>query len=267
MESSVPAKDYEALAAKMIKRPSEIKKIPRILVYGRNKKGKSTFGASAPNVLILDPEQGTTWMKGLDPDTWPITRWEDMADAHAFLRLGKHKYEWVCVDGLSRLNDMALDFTMQQRALKSMDSQPGMVAQKDWGQAGKVMKSMLVDFYNLPNIGVIYTAQERPLENEGSEADEEAEETPMGFVADLPKGTRAMANSLVDVIGRIYVVEVEVKGAVRKQRRLWLGEHPLYDTGGRSEFTMPDYIKNPTVPKLIEVLETGKVTVARKVNQ
>src|ERR1700744_3496406 len=133
----MPVKDYEALASKMIKKPSEIEKIPRILVYSRNKKGKSTFGASAPDVLILDPEQGTTWMKGQDPDTWQITRWEDVADVHAFLRLGKHNYQWVCVDGLSRLNDMALDFTMQQRALKSMDSQPGMVNQKDWGQAGK----------------------------------------------------------------------------------------------------------------------------------
>jgi len=258
------AKDYEELAARMITKPSQIKKIPRILVYGRNKKGKSTFGASAPNVLILDPEQGTTWMKGLDPDTWPITKWEDLNDAYSFLRLGKHSYEWVCVDGLSRMNDMALDFTMQQRALKSIDSQPGMVAQKDWGQAGKVMKTMLVNFYNLPNIGVIYTAQERPLENEGAEADEDAEESPMGFVADLPKGSRGMVNSLVDVIGRIYVVNVQVGEVMKKERRLWLGEHALYDTGGRSDHTLPDYLRRPTVPRLLEVLENGRVAPRKK---
>jgi hypothetical protein len=233
-------------------------------VYGRNKKGKSTFGASAPEVLILDPEQGTTWMKGLDPDTWPIGKWEDINDAYSFLRLGNHKYKWVCVDGISRMNDMALDFTMQQRALKSMDSQPGMVNQKDWGQAGKVMKTMLTDFYNLPNMGVIYTAQERPLEQDGSEADEEADEAPMGFVADLPKGSRGMVNSLVDVIGRIYVVETEVAGVMKKERRLWLSEHALYDTGGRSEHTLPKYLRRPTVPRLLELLETGKITVPKK---
>ncbi len=258
------AKDYEDLAVRMIKKPSQIQKIPRVLVYGRNKKGKSTFGASAPNVLILDPEQGTTWMKGLDPDTWPITRWEDIHDAYSFLRLGKHDYQWVCVDGLSRMNDMALDFTMQQRGLRSMDAQPGMVAQKDWGQAGKVMKTMLVDFYNLPNIGVIYTAQERPLENEGAEADEDAEESPMGFVADLPKGSRGMVNSLVDVIGRIYVVNVDVNGVTKKERRLWLGEHALYDTGGRSDHQLPDYLRRPTVPRLLELLENGKIAPRKK---
>ncbi len=258
------AKDYEAIAARVITKPSEIRKIPRILIYGRNKKGKSTFGASAPDVLILDPEQGTTWMKGLDPDVWPITRWEDINEAYSFLRLGKHKYKWVCVDGISRMNDMALDFTMQQRALKSMDSQPGMVAQKDWGQAGKVMKTMLVDFYTLPNMGVIFTAQERPLENDNSEADEDAEEAPMGFVADLPKGSRAMVNSLVDVIGRIYVVNVQVGEVMKKERRLWLGEHALYDTGGRSDFTLPEYLRRPTVPRLLEILETGKIAPRKK---
>jgi hypothetical protein len=260
----MPEKDYAALAAKSIVKPSQIQKTPRVLVYGRNKKGKSTFGASAPDVLILDPEQGTTWMKGLDPDTWQISKWEDVNDVYQYLRTGKHPYKWVCVDGLSRLNDMALDFTMQQRALKSMDSQPGMVNQKDWGQAGKVMKSMLVNFYQLKNMGVIYTAQERPLEQDGAEADEDAEEAPMGFVADLPKGTRSMVNSLVDVIARIYVVNVEIKGVMKKERRLWVGEHALYDTGGRSDFTLPDYIRRPTIPRLVEVLETGQYTVRKK---
>lgn len=257
-------KDYAAIAARVIKKPSEITKMPKILVYGRNKKGKSTFGASAPNVLIADPEQGSVWMKGLDPDIWPIDRWEDLAELYGYLRAGKHPYKWVIIDGLSRLNDMALDYTMKIRAERSIDSQPGMVAQKDWGQAGKVMKTMLVNFYNLTELGVVYTAQERPLEQQGSEADEDVEETPMGFVADLPKGSRSMVYSLVDVIGRMYVVNVDVNGVEKKERRLWLAEHPLYDTGARSEFTLPDYLRRPTVPRLLELLETGKIAPKKK---
>lgn len=182
-----------------------------------------------------------------------------MAELYGYLRGGEHPYEWVVVDGLSRLNDMALDYTMRVRQERSIDSQPGMVNQKDWGQAGKVMKTMLVNFYNL-HMGVVYTAQERPLENEGAEADSEIEETPMGFVADLPKGSRGMVNSVVDVIGRIYVVNVDVNGVTKKERRLWLGEHPMYDTGARSEFDLPDYLRRPTVPRLLELLENGKIT-------
>src|ERR1700761_5198618 len=104
----MPAKDYDAIAKSMIRRPSEVKRLPRILVYGRQKKGKSTFGATAPDVLVIDPEQGTDWMTGMDPQTWPVNRWEDLNDVYSYLRMGKHPYKWVVVDGLTRLNDMAL---------------------------------------------------------------------------------------------------------------------------------------------------------------
>lgn len=253
----MPEKDFEAIAKRVIQRPSQIKKKPKILVYGRNKKGKSTFCASAPNVIIADPEQGSTWMKGIDPPLWPIRQWEDLAELYGFLRKGNHTYEWVAIDGLSRMNDMALDFTMKKRAERSMDSQPGLVNQKDWGQAGKVMKTMLVDFYNL-DMGVIYTAQERPLESESAEADTDVEEVAVGYVADLPKGSRGMVNSLVDLIGRIYIANIEVGERTVKQRRLWVGEHPMYDTGYRNELALPDYLRKPTVPRLMRMLETGK---------
>jgi|SRR6185312_4863005 len=256
----MPDKDYAAIAAKRIMKPSQKKRLPRVLIYGRNKKGKSTLAATAPDVLVIDPEQGTDWMTGQDPDTWEVRRWEDLNEVYNYLRTGNHPYRWVVVDGLTKLNDMALDFTMRVREERSLDAQPGMVAQKDWGQAGKVMKTMMTNFHQLRDMGVIYTAQERPLEQDGAEADEDVAEAPMGFVADLPKGSRSCVNSLVDVIGRIYVVQVEVNGVVKKQRRLWLGEHPLYDTGGRSEYELPDYLKNPTIPKLERLLATGTVT-------
>lgn len=254
-------KDYAAIAKQRIVRPATMEKLPRILVYGRNKKGKTTFCTSAgvEQTLIADPETGTTYMKGLNPHVWPVTKWEDLEELYGYLRLGRHPYKWVALDGLTRFSDMALDYTMNVRQERQIDSKPGMVQLKDWGQAGKLMKTMLVNFYNLKKLGVIYTAQERPLEMINSEADEEIEEESMAFVADIPKGVRGTVNSLADVIARIYVAKTDVNGAEVKQRRLWLGEHPMYDTGGRSEYTLPDYLKNPTIPKLLHLLETGKV--------
>ena len=257
----MPEKDYVALAKQRITRPSEMKKRPKLLVYARNKKGKSWLTASAGRgkILILDPEMGTSEMKKVDPDVWPIHRWEDAADACGFLATGKHQYEWVGVDGLTRLNDMALDYTMKIREARQIDAQPGMVAQKDWGQAGKVMKTMMVNLYNLP-IGVIYTAQERVMESIASEADEDVEEQPMAFVADLPKGSRSMIYSLVDIIGRLYVVQIDKPDGTKvKERRLWIGENPMYDTGYRSDFILPDYIRRPTLPRITEIMEKGRV--------
>jgi len=257
----VAEKDYVAIAKQRIVRPATMEKLPRILVYGRNKKGKTTFCTSAgvEHTLIADPETGTTYMKGLNPHVWPVSKWEDLEELYGYLRLGKHPYRWVALDGLTRFSDMALDYTMNVRNERVITTKPGMVQQKDWGVAGKLMKTMLVNFYNLRSMGVIYTAQERPLETQSSEADEDIEDEPTAFVADLPKGVRGTVNSLADVIARIYVAKTEVNGVSVSQRRLWLGDHPMYDTGGRSEYTLPDYLKNPTVPKLLHLLETGKV--------
>lgn len=255
-------KDYMAIARQRIVRPATQVKMPRILVYGRYKKGKTTFSLSAgiADTLIADPETGTSYMEGLNPHVWPILSWGDLEELYGYLRLGKHPYKWVVLDGLSRFNDMALDFTMKVREERQIDAQPGMVNQKDWGQAGKLMKTMMVNFHGLSKLGIVYTAQERPLETISSEADEEVEQESMAFVPDIPKGVRGTVNSLVDVIGRIYVVRVDVNGVEKLQRRLWLGDHPMYDTGARSEHVLPDYLKNPTIPRLIQLLNEGKVT-------
>lgn len=256
-------KDYRAIAKRRIVRPAEQERLPRILVYGRFKKGKTTFALSAgvDQTLIADPETGTSYMEGLNPNVWHITTWTDLEELYGYLRLGDHPYKWVVLDGLSRFSDMALDYTMGVRQERQLDAKPGMVQLKDWGQAGKLMKTMLVNFYNLQGMGVIYTAQERAMDTVDSEADDEAgSEEAMAFIPDLPKGVRGTVNSLVDVIARIYIARVDVNGVEKRQRRLWIGDHPMYDTGARSEYQLPDYLKNPTIPRLVQLLKEGKTT-------
>lgn len=79
------------------------------------------------------------------------------------------------------------------------------------------------------------------------------------FIPDLPKGVRGAANSIVDVIGRLYVVKNDEGKA---ERRLWIGESLKYDTGYRSDFVLEDMVKNPTVPKLVRLIRTGAETAA-----
>jgi hypothetical protein len=61
----VADKDYRAIAQRRIVRPAEEERLPRILVYGRFKKGKTTFACSAgvEHTLIADPETGTSYMR------------------------------------------------------------------------------------------------------------------------------------------------------------------------------------------------------------
>lgn len=249
-------KDYKAIAAKKIYKPSSIpEKKPSMLIYARNKKGKTRFCTTASNVLILDPEGGTDHYSKADPDVWPINHWIDFDEVYKFLRTGDHSYDYVAFDGMTRFANMALRFVMEQAEEHDLSRKPGMVQQRDYGKAGELMKGLLYNFQNLP-IGVIYTAQERQVEGDFGEEDEDAEASTIQYVPDLPKGIRSTVNALVDVIGRLYTVRMENdagKSIVR--RRLWLSPSALYDTGYRSEYTLPDYLPNPTVDRLTALMK------------
>lgn len=248
------AKDYAAIASQRITRPSEQKRFPKLLIYSRNKKGKTTFGLSAgvDNTLVLDPENGTAEMTKKNPHVWHIKRWEDLDDAYNYLAYSDHPYQWVNVDGLTKLSNMALKYVMKLQEEKSLDRIPGLVQQRDYGKAGELMKDLLTRFHALP-LGVVFTAQERMEDANDSEEDEEVEGATAAFVPDMPKGVRGYANSIVDVIGRLYVVKIDGK----TERRLWIGEALKYDTGYRSDFVLPDYVRNPTIPKVVRLIRTG----------
>jgi len=257
------AKDYAAIARQRISRPSQQKRFPRIFIYSRNKKGKSTLltTVGVDKILILDPEHGTDEMKKKDPHVWHIERWEDIDEAYQFLRHEKHDYQWVGVDAMTKLANMALKYVMKLQEEKSLDRIPGMVQQRDYGKAGELMKEMLNQFQNLP-LGVIFTANERMVENsDDSEEDEDVEGVSALFLPDLPKGVRGSITSMVDVIGRLYIVKNDDGKA---ERRLWIGESLKYDTGYRSDYTLPDFIRNPTIPKLVRLMRTGSATATPK---
>jgi len=261
--------DYKAIAAKKIRKPGN--KPKRLLFYARNKKGKTRLLDTANQLgktLILDPEVGTEELPE-DRDIWPITKWEDMNEVFKYLASGEHDYEWVGVDGLTRIHNMALRYVMGQQEERDLDRQPGMVQQKDHGKAGELMKGMLFNFHNLP-MGVIYTAQERQeVAGEFDDADDDMDRPEVRWVPDLPKGVRSAVNAIVNGIGRVYTVKIEhpkKPGEYVVQRRLWIGSSEAFDTGIRSKTKsptgVPDFIKNPTVGKVLEVM--AGTTPARK---
>lgn len=261
------AKDYAKIARERITRPAETESYPRFLIYARNKKGKTTFGLSAgiEKTLVLDPEDGTDEMKRKNPHVWKIQRWEDIDDAYNYLRHTKHPYEWVVVDGLTKLSNMSLKYVMKLQEEKSLDRIPGFVQQRDYGKSGELMKDLLQRFHNLP-MGVVFTAQERQDEAFDDAEDADVEEASAAYVADVPKGVRSFANSIVDVIGRLYIVRNEED---KPERRLWIGESVKYDTGYRSDFELPDMVRLPSIPRLTRLMRTGnanppKAAVAKK---
>lgn len=266
---AIKQKDYLAIAKKNVIRVADDAYFPKLLVYSRNKKGKTTFALSGgiEKTLVLDPEQGTKAMLSKNPYVWPINKWEDMGDAYGALRTGQlspkaltgqgpdEPFEFVSVDGVTKINGMALRYIMRVAEERDLDRRPGMVDRRDYNKSGQLMRDMLNNFHTL-KMGVIYTAQERMITSDSGDNDEDEETT--FFVPDLPAGVRGEVNSIVDVICRLYVVRVETKNGTRAQRRLQIGPHERYDTGYRSDYVLPDMLRNPTVPKLLTLIREGE---------
>lgn len=278
------AKDYAAIARAKISRPGSGRK-PRYLVYGRNKKGKTRFCATAPNVLICDPEDGTIAETKLNPDVWQITNWTDLDEVYNAVKSGikspktNQPYEWVALDGMTRMLSMAKDYVMGQLMERDLTKKPTDIdLRRIYGKANQLIEGMLHNFHSLRNVGLVFTAQERMVEIENMEDlgnDDDAAPSSYMYVPDLSPGARSPLNQVVDVIGRIYVVrgDFEIKKRVKvgektvirtsevhTQRRLFVGPHEMYDTGYRSGYTLPDFIKEPTVASLGRALREGKVT-------
>jgi len=218
---------------------------------------------------VVDPEEGSEWLTEKQPDLWPIEKWEDVDEAYKFLRHSKEarQYEWVVWDSFTKFNDYALRWIMKKEEDRDLSRRPGFIDGRDYNKSGRVMKDLIINLHGLPQ-NLVITVQEKAEKPKGSyddEADEAAENTAkVRYVADLPPGVRATLYSEVEVIGRLYVARV--RGRKRgtdeivtvNQRRLWLAPHELYDTGARSEYQLPDFIKSPTLPKLVAAMTQGE---------
>lgn len=263
------ARDYAAIAAARITTPERrAERKPRALIYGRNKKGKTRLTATAPRVLILDPESGTDYERKLNPDIWHASSWDDCQEFYEFMKnWGKNPagdpYVWIGLDGLTKIHNLALTWVRGKAVETSLTRKPEAVTTPDYGKAGELLKGFLHNLHMLGHVGIVITAQERMIEVEADDSESDPDDAGSSylFVPDLPKGTRAAVNAVVDVIGRIYTVKIQSPRDATKEiveRRLWLAPSTKYDTGYRSEFTLPDMLRAPTIPRLETLLRTGR---------
>lgn len=91
----------------------------RVLVYGTEGSGKSTFAAGAPKPLFLGAEGGTLY---LDVARLPEPRsWQDVLDGLELVRHERHEYETLVIDPLNWLEPLCWN---QVTGGKPIDSKP-----------------------------------------------------------------------------------------------------------------------------------------------
>ncbi len=98
-------------------------KPPRLLVYGTEGIGKSTFAAGAPKPVFVQTEDG---LDEIDCDKFPLaTAYDEALAALAELRSEPHEYETVVIDSLDWLERMIWDKVCQESGAKSIEKADG----------------------------------------------------------------------------------------------------------------------------------------------
>ncbi len=98
-------------------------KPPRILLYGVEGIGKSTFGSQAPKPIFIQTEDG---LDEIACDKFPLARtYDDIVGALAELRTQKHDYESVVIDSLDWLERLIWDKVCQDTGAKNIEKADG----------------------------------------------------------------------------------------------------------------------------------------------
>jgi hypothetical protein len=223
-----------------------------MLIYGKNGKGKTRFVATAPEVLILDVnERGVRSARHSGAHVLYVSRWEDLIYAYWYLRRGEHKFKSVAIDTLTMAQQLCMDQVLKEGVDRDPNRDPKMPAMRDWGKVTESMKSMVLNFRNLP-MHVLFTAQERSVENEEGHVEE--------VTVDMSRGNRGIALGAVEIIGRIYQRKARVAGKNRKREttrwetRMLVGPHEIAVTKDRTGALGP-VLREPTVPQIMAAAE------------
>ena len=98
-------------------------KPPRILVYGTEGIGKSTFGSQAPTPIFVQTEDG---LDELDCDKFPLaTNYDDVLTALTELKTQQHDYESIVIDSLDWLERLIWDKLCAQNGVNSIEKVDG----------------------------------------------------------------------------------------------------------------------------------------------
>lgn len=98
-------------------------KPPRVLCYGVEGIGKSTFGSQAPKPIFIQTEDG---LDEIDCDKFPLAaNYDEVAAALTDLRREKHDYETVVIDSLDWLERLIWDKLCEQHGVSSIEKVDG----------------------------------------------------------------------------------------------------------------------------------------------
>lgn len=248
-----------ARVQKRIHKASDLPQNQNILIYGDSGSGKTRLAATAPKVLMIDVnDKGhDSVRRDINPDYISVEYWQEINDIYWFLQEGDHQYKSVAIDTISNLQNVCMDFVLGDEASRDASRDPDMPARQAWGKVGKLMRTQIINYRNLP-MNVIFVAQLR-LKQTGDEEDEMGEIT---YGPEVSPSIEKTLKAAVGTIGYLTKKEVVVKNKKKKtarrevRRRLLFGDSERYMSKDRNG-VFPAHIDAPDLTDMLKLIYRG----------
>jgi len=244
-----------------------------MMVWGRVKSGKTALACTGPKVILLEAEKGTmTVRKQKDLQVFPRNkdgtyrplRWKDTYDFIHYLRYADHDRQTVVVDTMSALVRVGLRYINKDEEARDEARSPGTTDQRTWGRLGTLITEFMEELEEVcqtRNMHLIYTAQERTLN------EEQAEKLGVDKVPDFSPSIRSFVTEKPSILARTFLEDEEGEeideesdtiryGVTFRDPDLLVGERvtPL----GASKPWLPRHAYNVTIPKLVRKIERAE---------
>jgi hypothetical protein len=220
---------------------------PKVVVYGGPKVGKSTFGASIPNAIFVQTEEG---LDALDVHAFPLAAsYADVRNAIVALAKEEHAYKAIVLDSLDWLEPLIWDHVCKQAGVESIEQVGGGYG-KGYGEALKVWRQFLdgLDYLrDHKRMSVVLIAHDEIRKFEPVDSE------PYDYAAlKLHKKAAGLIEEWADVIGyaklrTLIRTEDKAFGAKHSRavalgdvRELHVGQNPAYVSGNR--YGLPDVL-------------------------
>lgn len=225
-----------------------------LLVYGDSGVGKTVWGATAVNGLILAIDKGTisAARAGSTSKRWKIDTWEEFEQAYRWLRDGGIKdYDWLIVDGLTMLWEKCMRFTLDQSKKDNPRRDDYIPAPDNHQKVQLMMKDYVGKLVDLP-IDTAFTALPMNVETQ------DGDEIVIPQVHGQKGNTSHYICGLMSAFGHMSVKTLKSKtGTEREVRRITWSPTGAY-TGKDRYGVLKPYTDNITLPEIKKlIVESG----------
>ena len=230
------------------------------LVFGDPGVGKTPFGASSPNGLVIAIDKGLISAKlaGSKAQQATINTWEEFESLTKWLRVGHaSEFDWITLDGLTMAQEKCMRFFLDEGHAKSAAQDDMVPSQAIHQKVQNTMKHMVGVYCDLP-VNVMFTALPWNIETE------DGEERVIPLIHGQKGATSNYVTGLMDAVG--YAQRTENK-AGREVFRITWKPHGAYI--GKDRFgTLKPFTDNPSLPELADrmnsALTGGGTTTQRR---